>query len=310
MIIDSLTDRGGINIDKTSLPEVTRNRHFFDVDREVSEDQWAEIARWQRLYVPAKAVILRHNLEAPENWSNFVRMTFGITIAFPQRQAEFQISDPDRKRICDWANRLMTGNAEWFVSSQDVLLLKLALPELAGGLQFEPGVLSDLRREVLDSLEVAKFCSDKRTAYEILTVFGYGMILLPDFDRNLRVEDAVWNSVTNELEKRLGKKRVRETNLRLYQDLFESLMLLRLLDQENRMDKFLNEEMKKKMIIFFNDLKSMHSWKYVAQCAAVLRVLDADIARITPEGQIEIIRDKKEIDLAEKIPAMPVRRAF
>lgn len=318
MIIDSLVDKSFIDIGDLNfdLPAVERPR--FDVGKELDKHAWnnlifrrATCAQSARIVPDARS---RINTSLG-NWTEFIGVSSSMGLIFPDREDDFRINNDDWEGIREWFVSEGEKSSWWTVHSFNLVLfgLKSLCPDKMGQLKFST---NDLEAMEL-SLERAAWSlqweagDSMLVAYQFLAALVTGKVIFPGEFSDKKITQEQWEKIKENLQMRENFE-LRPGAVRFGTEpcFVRSLMLLRLLSS-GKEDFFLDKSgLRERLKFRFNEYKQAEKWGEVALFAAALNVLAADEAKITPDGGIEVLMHKHKQDMAEKIPDMPVKRAF
>lgn len=297
MIIDSLTDRSSINIETLGFESPERKRRFFDVNKEVGEAEWRELEKERKSYA-----------ETPPSWDQFTRISFAMSLVAPGRRADLRVGDADWERVRFWIQHM--GAISWaIIDNRHFLRLITAFPERVTDLRLADEQLTTVKERIIKKIEDARLPINFDSAYEVLTALALGRTLFAKDNLNLEISRDSWAGIVQALKERIHFDLAENVRVDPTYFSLESLALLRLV-YPDWSEQFLDQEIKMKLQRFLDKSRKQKRWLDFAICAAAGEVSVADVARITPDGRVEIVLEKKDLTMTEKIPTMPIKRAF
>lgn len=304
MIIDSLTDKSAIDIDKLAIPDVkTESFPTFDPRTELEENSW-EGARGALYFFRNQALnpeLVRTGtrLRHIESFGDLARQ---LKYFFPEKAGELPLDGQIFNAFKDNVNHVNIGGSE----SLEGLSLKIAasarylFPNRALGI--ERGKDSEFGEIMIGSLRrLRNGGSWHNYIAQVVSAKQY-------FDGGYEAEplvDREWAEVAHMLEL---------DRLNIGGDVSEILVPfmanIKLVFPERAgdlgLDKKLWQEMRERLEL----VKKMRVWEKYFALAYYMTILAADEAKITPDGGIEVVMPKPEPEMQEKIPEMPVKRVF
>lgn len=294
MIIDSLTDKSSIDIDKLAIPEPVKEREaIFDQKKDLFPGDWDRANK----HLAELRQDVFDNFENEEyvlHWANFVA---DLLMLAPERREEFGIDEGMRQILFRRAEIASGEPLDWVLFLRLSFAAKILYPSDVDSLHLNDGKLEKITAALDDELDLVPFPED----FAELVIFA--SCLFPDARKDLlTVDEFLEQSLRESLKEPL------DADSEDWRDVSTVATCLKILfpEKSQELSRYDRAMMKEELRM----LRGYSEIGYFFKLAVNMNILAADVARITPEGKIEIIRDKKDSDMAEKIPEMPVKRAF
>lgn len=296
MIIDSVADKTGIDISKLAVPEVkTESLPTFDPASDITEKAWegglAELSDFRGKALPSGGRKDHHS-----QLLNYGRLARDLKFFFPENEAKFSF---DEEILAVFKEALPAPGLFWNRPELSSIA-KYLFPEKAW--QFSEKSSSMVGEVMVGQVQSAREIGSWRhflpMALEVKQFFDDGFNLSP-------LSDQEWVKFRQYLA-RMGWG----TNFSTFADFTEQLAAVRLLFPERYADLNLNKETWQRARRMLKGTERTELWAEFFKAAYYMTILAAEEASITSDGKIKVVMPKQKQDLAEKIPNMPIKRAF